>query len=324
MNYKAMFGKAKEVHKRCKKPTLFILTDMIWCGFKYGAGYMDYTVLEFYLMNSAQRDTFMTRGRSNTLVKAMNKREDWHYLEDKREFLRLFADSLNREWADLEAVSAEEFAEFCRGKNKIMAKVIDGDGGKGVDMVEITPQTDCTALYSELKDKKQTLVEDYIIQHPDIMNIYAGSVNTLRIVTVINKQGEADITRCLIRIGAGGAVDNISSGGMAALVDEKTGEIIKPAHDKTGATHTVHPITGAPIVGVKIPMWNEITEMTKKAALKLPTLRYCAWDVAVTENGPVFIEGNQYPGHEIQQLPPHVNNRTGMWVVYKQYLEGKR
>ena len=329
MHFDKMIEKAKVVHKRTGKPTLSVLCDMVQCGAKYGAGYMDYTVLEFYRLTPKERDTFMTRGRSNSLVAALNDKAYWHYFDNKIEFLQTFSECLGREWLDLSAATAEEFSQFCdkltaKGCDKIMVKPIDGDGGKGVDRVILSEHPDKKELYESLKANNQTLAEEYVVQHPDIAAIYNGSVNTLRLVTVIDESCKVHITRCLIRIGAGGVVDNISSGGMAALVDIDTGVITKPAHDKTGATHDKHPITGAPIVGVKIPMFDQVLEMVKKAALTVPQIRYCAWDVAVCESGPIFIEGNQYPGHEIQQLPPHVENNTGMWTVYKEYIKSDK
>ena len=320
MDYKNMLKKARVVHGRTRKPTLFILVDMVLCGLKYGAGYMDYTVLEFYRHNKAQRDTFMTRGRSNQLVKALNDRAYWHFFEDKTEFLTRFSAYLNRAWINLKTCDAQTFVQFCEGRDKIMVKPVDGDGGKGVERILLADYPDKTALYHKLLQNNQTLAEEYVVQHPALAAIYPDSVNTLRIVTVVREDGGVDITRCLIRIGAGGVVDNISSGGMAALLDPKTGEITMPAHDKNGDTHYVHPITGARIVGAVVPMFDKVLEMVTRAAKEVPQIRYCAWDVAVCENGPVFIEGNQYPGHEIQQLPPHIEDHTGIWPVYKKYL----
>lgn len=320
MNYKAMLQKAREVKTRTKKPVLLILADMLYCGARYGAGYMDYTVLELYRLPPKKRNTFLTRGRSNRLVRALNDRAQWHWFENKTEFLTRFSRYLGREWLDLSHADEAAFSAFCAEKQRIVVKPVDGDGGKGVDCIMLTPDTDHALLYRTLLQNRQTLCEQYVTQHPVLAALYPGSVNTLRIVTVLRKDGGVDITRCLIRIGAGGVVDNISSGGMAALLDPETGVIIRPAHDKTGASHTVHPLTGAPIVGVAVPMFDRVLAMVREAAPEIPGIRYVAWDVAVCEDGPVFIEANQYPGHEIQQLPPHLDDDTGIWPVYQRYM----
>ena len=42
MNYQKMFNTIKEISKETKKSKLFIFNDMVYCGFKYQAGYSDY------------------------------------------------------------------------------------------------------------------------------------------------------------------------------------------------------------------------------------------------------------------------------------------
>ena len=44
--------------------------------------------------------------------------------------------------------------------------------------------------------------------------------------------------------------------------------------------------------GFRIPYWNEVRELVKNVHAKLPDIRSIGWDVAITPNGPVLIEGN--------------------------------
>jgi glutathione synthase/RimK-type ligase-like ATP-grasp enzyme len=282
---------------------------------------VDYLIFEFYRLNKAQRNTFMTRVRSDQLVKALNDRDYWHFFENKAEFLARFSDYMGRAWIDLKASDEQAFAKFCEGRDRMMVKPIDGDGGKGVERILLADYPDKSALYHKLLASNQTLCEEYVIQHPVLSAIYPDAVNTLRVMTVVREDGGVDIPQCLARFGSGGMVDNISSGGIAAMVDIKTGVIIKPGYDMHGASHYVHPITGAQIVGAVIPMFDKVLEVITRAAKEIPQIRYIAWDVAICENGPVLIEGNQYPGGEILQLPPHNENNIGQWPVYKKYLK---
>ena len=55
MDYSALFDTVKQVHKLSGKPRAAILADIVSCGFKYGAGYKDYLLCEFYNLNSEQR-----------------------------------------------------------------------------------------------------------------------------------------------------------------------------------------------------------------------------------------------------------------------------
>ena len=70
------------------------------------------------------------------------------------------------------------------------------------------------AFYEKLKtDASAQLLEDYVVQHPELSALYPYSVNTLRIMTLI--KGETIHIIASIRIGNGGkVVDNINNGGM--------------------------------------------------------------------------------------------------------------
>ena len=51
--------------------------------------------------------------------------------------------------------------------------------------------------------------------------------------------------------------------------------------------------------------------MCQEAHLRVPQIRYIGWDVAFTNNGPVLVEGNEYPGYGIIQFYKLKNSRTG-------------
>ena len=72
-----MFDRIELVSKKCNKSKFAIFLDMVWCGFRYGAGYMDYDVIGFYKLSSKQRDTMLTRGRNDKIVKSHNNRLYW-------------------------------------------------------------------------------------------------------------------------------------------------------------------------------------------------------------------------------------------------------
>ena len=41
--------------------------------------------------------------------------------------------------------------------------------------------------------------------------------------------------------------------------------------------------------------------MALKAALEVPEVRYVGWDIAITKDGPVIMEGNEYPSYGLVQ-----------------------
>jgi hypothetical protein len=62
LNTRQMLRKASEIRLKSGKLRIFILADMIWCGMRYQAGYMDYALFEMYKMNRDQRASILTRG----------------------------------------------------------------------------------------------------------------------------------------------------------------------------------------------------------------------------------------------------------------------
>ena len=137
------------------------------------------------------------------------------------------------------------------------------------------------------------------------------SVNTCRIATLLGdkKQG---IVYAFLRIGNGKVMDNVDCGGMAARIDLDSGRLLTVGADKQGNTYEKHPGTGTPIVGFTIPYWEEAKAMCLQAAQRIPQMRFVAWDVAITEKGPTFIEGNSFPSHAIPQFAAHYPDGIGI------------
>lgn len=52
MNYKNLFETAKRISKKTNKNSVIIFLDILYCGIRYMAGYVDYEVFEFYNLNS--------------------------------------------------------------------------------------------------------------------------------------------------------------------------------------------------------------------------------------------------------------------------------
>lgn len=322
MDYQAMLDTAHTVHERTGKSKLVTLADMIACGFLYQAGYMDYLVFEFYRLNAHQRKTYITRGQNNRYVRLLNPQENWHLLEDKVEFLKRFDGFHGRDWIDLRDTSRGDFEQFCSTHPKMVAKPLDGTCGRGVEFIELSDSSAICGLYDMLMQGEQYLVEDMIIQHPDIGRLYPLSVNTLRLVTI--KNGDTvHLVFSSMRIGNGKRVDNLNSGGMAVIIDMETGKISTPGADKDGKAFHRHPITGVELVGAQIPMYHESVELVKRAAMQIPELGYIGWDIAVTEKGPLIIEANHFPGHDIYQFQVHLDeDRIGLLPRFDRAIAG--
>ena len=158
--------------------------------------------------------------------------------------------------------------------------------------------------------------------------LYPNAVNSMRFITVLDKDGEPHLLYIVQKMGLGGSI--IDNNCLFTPVDPETGIMKYPAHSGDtlkGIIYEEHPDTHIKIQGYQIPFVKEAVKMVLEAAKVTPQIRYVGWDVATTPNGPAIIEGNTYCAHDFWQLPPHTPDGIGMLPTIKKYIpeffEGK-
>lgn len=318
LDYSNMIKIAKAVSRKTNKNLLFILFDMTKCGLKYQAGYYDYQEFEFYNLNKEQRETYLTRGKNNEIIKKFNDKSKFYIFDNKEEMYKIYNKFLKRQWMVLNENNYNDFLDFFKQNKVIIVKPIDGESGKGIEKYEYINDEESKIVYSSLLFKKQLLVEQCIKQHPDMNKLYNKSVNTLRMFTFY-KDGQAYFLQAILKVGNGGVVDNFSSGGMYTYVDDE-GTVYAEAIDQMDNKYYKHPISNETIVGFKVPMFKEAVSMVKEAAKVVPEMRYIGWDVAISEDGPVLVEGNCYPG-VFQVKPSLVEKKEGIIPKYNKVMQ---
>ncbi len=325
MDYKMLFTKINNIHKKTKKSRIAIFNDMRKCALKYGAGYMDYDLFEMYNLTDEERDTYITRGRNNALIAKYNNPEYNYIFRNKYEFNKRFKKYLKRDFIKVLDTPKEDVIKFMKKHQVFMAKPITGTCGKGIEKINIKDYKSLEELYAYLSGKGMNFeLEELIEQSKEVNKIYAGSINTVRIVTILDEEDVPHIICAYFRIGNGKYVDNFNSGGMVAPVNEETGEVIDKAIDKNKNLYEVHPATGTKIKGFKFPDWEEALKLVKEATHEVPELRYVGWDVCFSKVGPVLVEGNEFPGHDIYQLPEHTHNKIGIWPKFTKAFPTKK
>ena len=315
MSFKNMFSTIKELSEKTNKSSLILFFDVIWCGWKYQAGYLDYKTIAMYNLNRAQRNTHITRGIFNHYIKKYNNQDYIHFFLYKNEFNEKFFEYSKRDWLLLDGNNEEAFKDFLKDKKEIIAKPLTGTHGKGVIKIASSK-----ANYQELISKDLLMVEE-VIQQVDIMNkLNPSSINTVRVLTFYN-EGKAQILRTSLRIGNKGVVDNFSGGGMLTQIDPKTHKVQFPAVDKEGKVYYQHPVTGTEIIGFEIPQYDEIIETCLKACSLIEEVKIVGWDVAISKKGICLIEGNEFPSHDLYQLPAHHPDGYGSLPEFKAILD---
>lgn len=320
MDYKRLFNTLKYIRKASKKSYFALLPDMLLCAVRYNAGYMDYKIAHMWELNAEQRKSVITRGISNEIVHRYNDKEAWHFFDNKFEFNRLFKKWVNRKFMYFsDGVSKDELKRFSEGKQSLFVKPLFGSSGVGVERVE-GEGLNVDKLYHKLIEKSPAIIEETVIQHEKMASLNPSSVNTIRIATLIGEKQQG-IVYAFLRIGNGKVMDNIDCGGFSVKVDLETGRLITPACDKAGNVYEKHPITGVDIIGFEIPYFEEAKAMCLEAMQLVPKLRFVAWDVAITENGPTFIEGNSFPSHAVPQFAAHYPSGFGIMTEFRKFID---
>lgn len=182
------------------------------------------------------------------------------------------------------------------GATSIFAKPVSGWGGRDCFKIDADKlNLDCLGeIYNKISPAKY-LFQETIIQHPQISAIYPYSVNTLRIHTGIFRNGEIELISATMKFGSNGNI--VEAGGKGTIIipiDMGTGRLgpfARKNFEYGGNIYFCHPDSGLEFAGFIVPYFEAAKEMAKVAAAFLP-YRLVGWDVAITGEGPVLVEGN--------------------------------
>lgn len=306
---------ARQSARLSKAPVWWVVIDMAWCAVRYETTFENYSEWDFRILTRAERKTYMTDPKSFHLARRLNDNAQRGLFDDKLQFASRFGDELGREWIDVTAADDAAFAEFLSRHERVITKNPGGVGGNGVTVRDVTPDTDAAALRAELLSSGEVLVEELLVQHDEMARLYAGSVNSLRMVTYLDPLGKVHLLAAVLKVGNGGAIDNFSNGGMYTMLDEG-GRALHPASDEEGKPFEVHPISGTRIEGFQVPLYDEVLALVDQLARRIPALPYIGWDIAITASGPVVIEGNHNSG-VFQSKPSLSGIRQGLLPRYR-------
>jgi hypothetical protein len=208
----------------------------------------------------------------------------------------------NGRWVSLELVTPEATLAAVQkllaasSNGSIFVKPIRGSGGHGT--LRIRSDDVQQGIIGELQSylvSGSFIVQDEVVQHREMAKLNPGSLNTIRIDTFKAPGGRPDVLSAFMRTAMDGiCVDNITQGGLYVGVNLDDGTLKQHAMRdiKYGTTtYTVHPTTGVRFAGFQIPLFEDVKRAAIEAADWIPKA-LVGWDIAVSETGPVVIEGN--------------------------------
>lgn len=193
-------------------------------------------------------------------------------------------------------ISAEKALEAALLRDEVILKPAEESGsGRGIGFFK---PSDAESLKKRLFDKneKNYLIQAVLRQHPDLENVHSGSVNTIRICTIMLEDG-VHILSSVLRMGVDKSrLDNVTSGGVSAAIRDD-GTLDKYAYTYySGKRIERHP-QGLVFEGFRVPSFDKAKQLALSCAEKLGNFRLVSWDIAVDESGEaVLIEANMRKG----------------------------
>ena len=163
-----------------------------------------------------------------------------------------------------------------------------------------------------------------LVPHEAVRAVCGARVATLRILTIFGSEGPRVFRACW-KIPAGpNYADNFwRPGNLLASINLENG-IVSRVVSGTGLTMTEverHPDTNTPLVGMKVPLWEECCAAALTGATALPDFGLLGWDIAATSTGAVIIEVNDTP----DAIMPQIADRRGiMEPMFQKFLDDRR
>jgi len=198
---------------------------------------------------------------------------------------------------------------------RLILKPVNGVHGRGVFRLTRVDQTapcfeDQTGKRCDsdglLTLMQATGYEDWLVQecldaHP-LVSALTGSnaLQTARVVTFVDERGQSSILATRLRLIVGSSpFDNFvlgAAGNLVARVQPESGalEVVLGADSDGLGTVIVpeHPTTRASFSNFRVPDWQAVRDLAIRAANAFRPLRTIGWDIAVTPDGPMLLEGN--------------------------------
>ena len=185
----------------------------------------------------------------------------------------------------------------------VFVKTVNGECADGVftlrkvegDLYFNKKKIGIDELYKYLEPNMSYIVQERITEHVVLNKLYGDSINTVRLETVVNpRTKQIEILPPLLRVGTSGRnVDNWAMGGLAIGINEdgslKKYGFYKPAF---GTKAERHPNSDIIFEGYHLPFFKEAIESALLFHHYLQDIHSIGWDIALTESGPCFIEGN--------------------------------
>lgn len=284
--------------------------DIFMARCYYKCIYKEYFWYRMYEKNKKERKNVVGWLELRELIKSVQT--DSHIIfDDKWQTFRRFKKYYRREVIHIESPNDKQcLLNFISKKGKSIVKISNLLGGNGVFLCENKEQVDNVfqKILPYLKEGKAAVAEQYVKQSDEIGRLNPTSVNTIRIATFLDANNVIKMFSFLRTGRSGSIVDNGAAGGIFISVNLQSGICETDGASENMEVFEAHPDTKIRFKGFQIPKWQEALALADELARVVPDQRYASWDLALTDNGWVMIEGNSRGGF----IGPQITTQKGI------------
>lgn len=307
-----------------RKMTIFY--NSVYNYWVYGNNLRENIFYGFQNKSHEEKKKYITFRNRFRIYSFLNNKNDENIFKRKYETYLRFADAYKRDVIVIESPNDfKMFSDFVDKHPVFYVKPESLGLGIGVHKEELSNWVSKEDLFNNLLKEcginsqetwaigKQIVLEEPIIQSEGLGRMHPSSVNMIRLTTIVNEHGGVDLVDAWYRVGMhGNDIAAASEGEIYTGVNIETGVVDTNGFTEFGDVFKNHPDTGIQFIGYEIPNWSEAIQFAKDVALRVPSVRYVGWDLALTDERWVIIEGNEN-GEFLGQL---IYNKP-----YKEYIE---
>lgn len=281
-----------------KKPSVHLIMELLWTRYAFDGVYQQYFQYAFENKTIEERMKYVGSFEVTNFVLGAGTKNGKRLLNNKYDSYEKFKKYYHREIIKVEKQEdILDFSSFCQKHKRFIVKPLKLNGGKGIKIYDIEKQNSMQ-VFTQILSMGGVVCEELICQSEEMANYHPQSVNTVRVVTYLENNQFTPIF-AMLRMGSGDSnVDNTTAGGICASIDLKTGKIASQGlirMNKNYVSFEKHPDTNVQIIGSFVPRWQELIDMLKSLANVLPEQKCVGWDLALTEEGWIMVEGNPNP-----------------------------
>jgi hypothetical protein len=145
---------------------------------------------------------------------------------------------------------------------------------------------------------ESSLVQPRLVNHPSLADLASRSLLAVRVITCLDASNQPVVTHGMLRVLGKlepgwhdvteyGAPIHLATGRLGALAGDKLAGALD--------WYQHHPHTGAPVAGRLLQHWPAIADLARRAHAACSDRVLLGWDIALTPEGPLVIEGNAHP-----------------------------